>query len=586
MPALQRNMKVRYKANAESIGWVVEIDGMNARVFIEGAVKLVPTEELEPVPGIAELNLDQFKVALTSRRLEHPLTAQLLSYKASKTQLYYHQFVPVKKILESPDQRLLLADEVGIGKTIEAGLIWAELEARAPYGLQNVWVICPKSLIGKWQEELLQRFDLHLEQLTPEALRQAIVSLERDGVLPQRFAQAVVNLELIRAEDNVSRLGATSMAWDFVIFDEAHHLRNPETYSHALARFMCERAKAAVFLTATPLQTRLEDIVHLMEALGVDIAADPGLLEEQIRWDMQLNDCIKAIKYRSPGWQAALPQALDFLEGSGGCDRPGWQGFKELAWSSDLTNPRQLAAVVQAARDMQVLSPYMARTLRRDIDVHRPTREAMTHIVDFNDAEKRFYQGVYSICLERAQAAGVPPGFATQMPERRTASCAPAVAAEILRRFREDEEGEHQARFTQDELRQLEPIARQVVGSHDSKFDTLSEMLRHLFGELKADRAMIFSTFRGTLQYLALRLEQEGFSFEVLHGGTPARDEDCKRGEKKQEANRRRVPQRGLPDSSCQRGGWRGLGFRALPCAGELRLALEPDARRTAHRPL
>ena len=81
-------------------------------------------------------------MVLTQRRLEHPATDQFLSYRASKTRLLYHQFLPVKKMLESPDQRLLIADEVGTGKTIEAGLIWAELESRSARGLENIWIIC------------------------------------------------------------------------------------------------------------------------------------------------------------------------------------------------------------------------------------------------------------------------------------------------------------------------------------------------------------------------------------------------------------------------------------------------------------
>ena len=163
----------------------------------------MPVNELEPAPDLAKISPDEFRVALTRRRLEHPLTDQLLSYKASRTDLYYHQFLPVKKMLESPDQRLLIADEVGTGKTIEAGLIWAELESRAAQGLENVWIICPKSLVGKWQEEMLQRFDFRLEPLSSQGLRQALVSLERDGVLPPRFAKSIVNLELIRAEENM-----------------------------------------------------------------------------------------------------------------------------------------------------------------------------------------------------------------------------------------------------------------------------------------------------------------------------------------------------------------------------------------------
>lgn len=535
IPELRPNTKVRYRSDPGVVGWVISLEGQNAKVFINDSVKLVPVNELEPVPSIVELDLSSFKIALTRRRLENPLTEQLMSYRASRTKLYYHQFLPVKKILESPDQRLLIADEVGTGKTIEAGLIWAELEARAPHGLQNVWVICPKALVGKWQQEMLHRFDLRLEQLTPEALRQVLVSLDRDGVLPPRFAQAVVNLELIRNDEHVIRLGQTSIAWDYVIFDEAHHLRNPETLSYGLARFICERSKTAVFLTATPLQTSLEDIVHLMEALGVDISADPRLLEEQIQWDMELNDQIKMFQRRVPEWRQELPKVLDKLELSGGSKRPEWRRLKELLLNTDPGEPWQRASVIQAAHDIQVLAPYMTRTLRSEVDTQRPTREAITRVVNFNAAEEKFYREMYRICLERAQAIGVPPGFATQMPERRAASCAPAVALEILRYAKEKEEEEHQARFSSAEIHQLEPLASAVLGTHDSKFYALVEILRLVFGEVQADRAMIFSTFRGTLSYLAEHLRNEGFSLEVVHGGIPPKDEDCRKGERSRE---------------------------------------------------
>ena len=535
MTNLHPNMKVRYKADSTTVGWVISISGEGAKVFINGSPKLVPVNELEPAPGLTEMSPDEFRVALTRRRLEHPLTDQLLSYKASKTDLYYHQFLPVKKMLESPDQRLLIADEVGTGKTIEAGLIWAELESRAIHGLENVWIICPKSLVGKWQEEMLQRFDFRLEPLSSQGLRQALVSLERDGVLPPRFAKSIVNLELIRSEDHVAKLGETSIAWDFAIFDEAHHLRNPDTRSYALATLVCERSKAAIFLTATPLQTSLEDIVHLMEALGVDVAAAPSLLEEQIRWDMELNDWIRLVRHRPPGWQQELDRVLYRLGDNGGSDRPGWNGFRQLVAESDLEDRRQRTIVVEAAHDLQVLTPYMTRTLRSDVDENRPTREAITRTVQFSPEEAAFYEEVYRVCLERALAEGLPPGFVTQMPERRTASCVPAVASEILRYATESEDEGHEARFTPSELRSLEPLARAAFQSHDQKLEALCEILEHVFGDLKADRVMIFSTFRGTLRYLEKKLREKGYSLELMYGLTPARDEDCRRGEKSRE---------------------------------------------------
>ena len=67
-----------------------------------------------------------------------------------------------------------------------------------------------------------------LEALTSEGIRQALVSLERDGVLPPRFSKAVVNLELVRMEEYAERLEQSSVTWDLAIFDEAHHLKNTD----------------------------------------------------------------------------------------------------------------------------------------------------------------------------------------------------------------------------------------------------------------------------------------------------------------------------------------------------------------------
>ena len=534
MSTLHTDMKVRYRADPSTVGWVVGVAGESARVFVDGSMRLVPVAELEPAPGLTEMSPDEFRTALTRRRLEHPLTDQLLSYKASRTDLYYHQFLPVKKMLESPDQRLLIADEVGTGKTIEAGLVWAELESRAAHGLENVWIFCPKSLVGKWQEEMLQRFDFRLEPLSPARLRQGLVLLERDGVLPPTLAKSIVNLELIRAEEHLSRLGQTAIAWDFVIFDEAHHLRNTDTLSHALADLVCERSKAALFLTATPLQTSLADIVHLMQALGVDVAEDPSLLGEQMRWDMELNDWIRLTRRQPPGWSQDANAILARLE-AGGRDRPGWVEFRRLVAESDMADRGQRTVVVDAARDLQVLSPYMTRTLRSEVDENRPTREAITRIVEFSPEEREFYQEVYDICLQRATKKGAPPGFITQMPERRTASCVPAVASEVLRYATEDEDEEHEARFSKDEIEALEPFARAALRSQDRKLAALLEILEHALDDLETDRVMIFSTFRGTLHYLAKELGERGYSFELMYGPTPARDEDCRRGEKSRE---------------------------------------------------
>lgn len=532
MSEIRPGSQVTYKANPSEAGLLIDTVGDSARVFIGGSMRLVPVSDLEPIPVAVPISPADFRNALTKRRLEHPLTDQFLSYRASRTDLYYHQFLPVKKMLESSDQRLLIADEVGTGKTISAGLIWAELESRAAHGLDNVLIVCPKSLLEKWRDEMLQRFDFRLEILTPDSLRQALVALNRDGILPPRFAKSIVNLELLRSRGNLENLNESSITWDLAIFDEAHHLRNPETQSHRLAALVCERSTSAVFLTATPLQTSLYDIVHLMEALGVDVAEDPDLLEEQMVWDMDMNDWIRLVRNRPPNWQEAASQALQQLEASGGKERPGWEQFQRLASASDLDDRSQRTIVVQAAKDLQTLSPYMTRTLRSDVDKNRPTREAVTRPVKFSGEEEAFYQEVYRVCAERAEADDLPPAFVTQMPERRTSSCLPAMVSEVLRGGDEDEDEEDRARFTRSELARLLPLAEAARQSKDLKLEMLCETLKSAFGDLNTDRAIIFSTFRGTLHYLADELRKRGYSLELMYGPTPARDEDCRPGQK------------------------------------------------------
>ena len=126
------------------------------------------------------------------------------------------------------------------------------------------------------------------------------------------------------------KLLESPIEWDLAIFDEAHHLRNTDTLSYGVASFVCERSRAAVFLTATPLQTHLRDLVHLMSALGVDVAEDPQMLEEQMRWDMRLNDWIRLIKRRPPDWAQDAARLLDELDEHGGRERPGWGGMRRF----------------------------------------------------------------------------------------------------------------------------------------------------------------------------------------------------------------------------------------------------------------
>ena len=75
--------------------------------------------------------------------------------------------------------------------------------------------------------------------------------------------------------------------------------------------------------------------------------------------------------------------------------------------------------------------------------------------------------------------------------------------------------------FTPDEVRVLAPFAEAALESQDQKLEALYQILDRAFGDLEADRVMIFSTFRGTLHYLRRQLEERGYSLELMYGPTP-----------------------------------------------------------------
>ena len=112
------------------------------------------------------------------------------SLKASKTLFRAYQFKPLLKFLNSPNRRLLVADEVGLGKTIEAGHIMLELKARRELG--NVLIVCPKSLQEKWKAELFEKFGLTFKIV--ESAKDLIADLDSKS----NTVRAIVNYEKMR----------------------------------------------------------------------------------------------------------------------------------------------------------------------------------------------------------------------------------------------------------------------------------------------------------------------------------------------------------------------------------------------------
>jgi SNF2 family DNA or RNA helicase len=169
-----------------------------------------------------------------------------------------YQLRAARTVLRRMRGRGILADEVGLGKTIEAGLVLSELRMR---GLADqVLVIVPAGLVDQWRDELERKFGL------PTTIAQSGSTPAREIGMDRPIT--IASLAAARRDPLLGRLIDTN--WDLVIFDEAHRLRNPRSASGKLARRL--RARYLLMLTATPVENKLSDLYQLISLVA------PGLL--------------------------------------------------------------------------------------------------------------------------------------------------------------------------------------------------------------------------------------------------------------------------------------------------------------------
>lgn len=200
---------------------VLLADGSGTRQFPQGQL-IAAVGRVDPLEELRQgrfTDPDRLRRSLLHHRLTGRLRDMIYSIDTTDTEFHAYQFKPVLKLLSSPSQGLLIADEVGLGKTIEAGLIWTELVARVD--ASRLLVVCPKSLIEKWRLELRNKFSVDARIVDAAQLLQM---LKDDAETGEGFA-AIASLSAVRPPKD----------WE-----------EPETKSHraALCRYLSEQESA------------------------------------------------------------------------------------------------------------------------------------------------------------------------------------------------------------------------------------------------------------------------------------------------------------------------------------------------------
>lgn len=198
-------------------------------------------------------------------RLSHSYD-KLSSLSNSRTRLLPHQIEATHRVCSALRPRFLLADEVGLGKTIEAGLVMKELMLRRGY--RRILVITPATLTIQWQNEMRNRFNEEFIVMNRSNFHSVLTQAASSDSI-----RIITSIDFIKNEKYHQKL--LKMPWDMAVFDEAHRLRRDDskiTQGYQFADQIASRVDALLLLSATPFRGKLEELYYLIHLL------DPHLL--------------------------------------------------------------------------------------------------------------------------------------------------------------------------------------------------------------------------------------------------------------------------------------------------------------------
>lgn len=521
----------------------------------------IPVDQLEPVPT-QETPLDllrnrKFGMAsdlrrtITHVRLTGKLADVIYSMEATNTDFYAYQFKPVLKMLLSPSNSLLIADEVGLGKTIEAGLIWTELSCR--FDMRRLLVICPAVLREKWQDELERRMGVKADIVDATELHKR---LKRPDSAERGFA-LIASLQGLRPNkgwDNEEKKGhkvaSSRLAQflqeheneesliDLLIIDEAHYLRNPETKTNQLGHLFKSVSDYVCFLSATPVHNKNKDLFSVLNIL------DPDTFRHQDDFEAILQANAPLVRARD----IALSQSPDFdkmkLLIETAQMHPLLTGNRQLSFlqafleKSDMSLHENRSHVAYRLETVNLLGHTVTRTRKREVKEWSVIREPIDEAITMSPVEREFYTAVTDIVHEYSLEHDINAPFLLATPQRLITSSMPAALHSWQKRMMEQDPFEESGDEKKIELGPLteclsslshDLASVKTLTAYDSKYKRLVEILTDYFKEHPNEKVVLFTSFRATIAYLFDRLTKDGItSISLMGGGKVSKDEIIK----------------------------------------------------------
>ena len=517
--------RVALRANPRRAGMIKD-----RRTSPTGAEYLVffgPNEEawyseslLETRTGVKDVQVigrNQFIRNLAIEKIRGGFSDVLYSYTASRTEIEPYQFRPAAKFLESSSHRLLIADEVGLGKTIEAGIIFLEMKARTR--LDRFLVVCPSRLREKWQSEFRDRFGETLDNLDRPRFEQFLREFKRFGDATR--LSGVIAIETIRDAQFSEQLAELGVSFDLVVIDEAHHFRNPQTMTHRSGQALSDAAAAMLLLSATPINLGNQDLYNLLKILDEGQFPDMYTFEQMLQPAQALNEAMRLLG-AEPSAQHQFFNALARLPitpvGREVSRQPDYDMLKRELAEGKVLDRNGIVTIKHRLAALSPLSTTISRTKKSEVAAGA-LRDPHVLLVTLTEAVHDFYDLIlrYVTLQHSYSQRGSNPGFQLVMKERQAASCLPATNQALFSGFlveyegadTELEEEDVSSVPANDQLRDLERQLRSLgnaIGDTDTKMEVFLRALRVIYDDNPNGKVLVFSTFKRTLNYLRQQL--------------------------------------------------------------------------------
>src|SRR5262249_55856182 len=252
---------------------------------------LCPPDEFEPLaeppPTLDRRSLTPFshwRMLHEAVRLQTPPAGQYSAFVAGRISPEPYQFAPLARLLGGPRRGLLIADDVGLGKTIEAGICLLELIARGVG--RRILIVVPPGLIPQWLDEMWEKFGLEFQSIENSAALDRAQTAVSEGLQPWAyFDRVITSVEYLKRRD--VHAAALAHPWDVIVVDEAHYLAESGTpanpYSTARTRLgpkLREATRTLLLLTATPHNGYRHSFRSLLELVEPAEATFHGKIED------------------------------------------------------------------------------------------------------------------------------------------------------------------------------------------------------------------------------------------------------------------------------------------------------------------